>query len=90
MEIFAKIPEMLQGILERLAKQTTNGSEVREQAKQKLLKDLKNIMGDMGNLSKFEDTSAIEEQIKQLVEFPQKSAELAALIQKVQSTNSHK
>jgi hypothetical protein len=85
MLVFSKIPELMQGILENLAKQKPSPSKFREEAKQKLISDLKNIMGDMGNLSKLEDEKIIEEQIKQIMEFPKQSEELVSLIQKMQS-----
>lgn len=85
MLVFSKIPELMQGILENLAKQKPSPSKFREDAKQKLISDLKNIMGDMGNLSKLEDEKVIEEQIKQIMEFPKQSEELFSLIKKMQS-----
>lgn len=87
MLVFSKIPELMQGILENLAKQKPSPSKLREDAKQKLISDLKNIMGDMGNLSKLEDEKVLEEQIKQIMEFPKQSAELASLVQKMQSSS---
>ena len=87
MQVFSKIPELMQGILENLVKQKPSPSKFREDAKQKLISDLKNIMGDMGNISKLEDENIIEEQIKQIMEFPKQSAELVSLIQKMQNSN---
>lgn len=86
MQVFSKIPELMQNILENVSKQKPSPSKVREEARQKLISDLKNIMGDMGNLSKLEDEKVLEGEIKKILEFPKQSEELISLIQKMQNS----
>lgn len=82
-ELFAKFPELIQMLLDKVAQQPINQSSEREVAKQKLLYQLKNIMGDITNLSKQNGETLTEEQLKKIMEIPQPQVDLISSISKL-------
>ena len=84
-ELFAKFPELIQMLLDKVAQQPINESSEREVAKQKLLNQLKNIMGDITNLSKQNGELLTEEQLKKVLEIPQPQVDLISSLVKLNS-----
>ena len=84
-ELFAKFPELIQMLLDKVAQQPINESSEREVAKQKLLNKLKNIMGDITNLSKQNGELLTEEQLKKVLEIPQPQVDLISSLIKLNS-----
>ena len=66
-ESFSNFPKMMQTLLETIAKQKPSLSAEREAAKQKLLEDLKGIIGEDVEEGKEEEGKVVGDQLKNLI-----------------------
>lgn len=83
-QIFSQMTNVMQSLFEQLAQRKTNDSPVVEAARQKLISQLREIMKDVNNIGKLEDTTIIEEKLKTMMGVEQQGVDIMALIREMQ------
>jgi stage III sporulation protein SpoIIIAA len=70
-EIFLKLPEMIQTLLEKISQLQINSESLESRlAREKLISQLKNITEEISHLSKQTGENLTEEQIQKIIQIP--------------------